>query len=210
MAPKPIKSKAKAKALPAPPKLASTDAINAEVMSRLASYDAMIKDTWDDLVVGEPTSQSGFGKYDPKEATAALSNHKPYVCACPLYWLNLAFEFQPNLPKYQKRIDNLEKHFFEEPRNLLDPILVYLNPGEIPHKMKGTLRAFDASEMRDALRQAVHRSMSEKHSRKVLAKWHEILLSVPFRFEALGWFQKIIRIMNAMFRPQLTEIRNTS
>ncbi|CAK9010328.1 unnamed protein product [Durusdinium trenchii] len=150
------KSKAapKVKSLPDAP-MASTDCINAEVMARLAVHDAHIKDAFDDLLTTSPTNESGFPAYKEIDAVAALTAHRPYVCACPLYWLNLAFEFQPNLPKYQKRLDNLEAHFFEEPKNLTEPIVVYLNPGELPHKMVGSLRAFDASEMRDALRQAV-------------------------------------------------------
>lgn len=179
------KSKAapKVKSLPDAP-MASTDCINAEVMARLAVHDAHIKDAFDDLLTTSPTNESGFPAYKEIDAVAALTAHRPYVCACPLYWLNLAFEFQPNLPKYQKRLDNLEAHFFEEPKNLTEPIVVYLNPGELPHKMVGSLRAFDASEMRDALRQAVSHAISNKKSKKILNQWHGILLSTPFRFEA--------------------------
>ena len=185
---KKVKAKAKAK-MPEPPKMATTDAINAEVQARLAAHDALIKDHFGDLMDGAPSDQSGFARYREVDAASALSQGKPYVCACPLYWANCMFEFQPNLPKYQKRIDALQEHFFETPRNLTEPILVYLNPGEIPHKLKGSLRAFDAPEMRDALRQAVGLAISEKKSRKVLQEWHEILMGVPFRFEAWGWMK---------------------
>eukprot|EP00438_Fugacium_kawagutii_P017120 Skav204436 [mRNA] locus=scaffold1093:205958:209098:+ [translate_table: standard] len=201
------KKGAKPKLVPEPPKIASTDAINAEVQSRLAAHDALIKDHFDDLVTGAPTDHSGYARYREVDAAAALGAGKPYVCACPLYWLNVSFEFQPNLPKYQKRIDNLETHFFEEPRNLSEPILVYVNPAEMPHKMKGSLRAFDAPEMRDALRQAVSNAISAKKGRKVMNEWHQILMGVPMRFEAgiaviknfskinTYWSQKVTSLM---------------
>ena len=191
MAPK-VKKAAKApkakaaKLLPAAPNLISTDAINAEIQAKLASADATIKDYYSDLV-GKPTNSSGHAPYDQKEAAARLGNHQPYVCSCPFFWLNLGFEFQPNMPKYQKRIDNLENHFFATPSNLQDPVLVYLNPGECPHQLIGSLRAFDPPEMRDAMRQAIARAIETKVGKKVLKEWHEILMSIPFRFEAGVW-----------------------
>ena len=181
-------AKAKAKALPAGPSLTATDAINAQVQSKLAACDAAIKNFWHDLVDGKSTSASGHQPYNEKQAAAALGSRMPYVCSCPFYWLNLTFDFQPNLPKYPRRIDALEKHFFSSPANMTEPILVYVNPGELPHTMKGSLKTFCPPELRDAMRQAVANAIDQKSSKKVLEDWRNILLSVPIRFEVGGTF----------------------
>ena len=181
----PGKSSKSLKVLPAAPSLTSTDAINAEIQAKLASADAKIKDHFPDLL-GKPSDASGHAPYSQKDAAAKLGSRTPYVCSCPLFWLNLSFEFQPNLPKYQKRIDALEKHFFETPAHLQDPILVYVCPNELPHQLAGSLKAFDPPEMRDALRQAVARAIDSKASKKTMKEWQSILMSVAVRFEAAG------------------------
>ena len=179
------KAKAKAKILPAAPALTSSDAVNAQIMAKLAACDATIKDSFGDLVDGEINGGSGHRPYDEKEAASCLGRRQAYICSCPLYWLNLTWDFQPNIPKYPKRLDNLQNHFFETPAHLTEPVLVYLNAGELPHKLKGSLKGFDPPEMRDALRQAVSAAVENALGKKILKAWKEVLMSVPMRFEAL-------------------------
>ena len=167
---------------------ASTCAINAKLQAHLAACDAKIKDEWKDLMTLPHESHSGSGIpfYDAIAATRLLSSHQTYVCAAPLYWLNTGFELQPNVPKYRKRLDNLKEHFFSEPTALTQMTLVRLSPGEIPHKMQGSLKASDLTEMRDALRLAVAEALEGKLSKKEKQAWKDALLAIPFRFEA-GW-----------------------
>eukprot|EP00913_Durusdinium_trenchii_P001251 g1153.t1 len=170
-------AKAKAKILPAAPALTSSDAVNAQIMAKLAACDATIKDSFGDLVDGEINGGSGHRPYDEKEAASCLGRRQAYICSCPLYWLNLTWDFQPNIPKYPKRLDNLQNHFFETPAHLTEPVLVYLNAGELPHKLKGSLKGFDPPEMRDALRQAVSAAVENALGKKILKAWKEVLMS---------------------------------
>ena len=81
---------------------------------------------------------------------------------------------------------NLKEHFFSSPTPLLEPTIVRLSPGELPHKMQGSLKAVDLPEMRDALRVAVAEAIEDdKVSKKDLASWKDVLLNIPFRFEAI-------------------------
>lgn len=137
-----------------------------------------------------PTSSyddSGIATYDKVTATCLLSAGSSYTCSAPLYWLNTGFELQPNVPRYRKRIMNLKDHFFSSPTPMLEPTVVRLSPGELPHKMQGSLKAVDLPELRDALRVAVAEAIENGNtSKKDLASWKEVLLSIPFRFEAMG------------------------
>jgi hypothetical protein len=167
----------------------STCAVNARLQGFLAECDAKIKDHFKDLM-SMPTSSyddSGIATYDKVTATRLLSAGSSYTCSAPLYWLNTGFELQPNVPRYRKRIMNLKDHFFSSPTPMLEPTVVRLSPGELPHKMQGSLKAVDLPELRDALRVAVAEAIENGNtSKKDLASWKEVLLSIPFRFEAMG------------------------
>ena len=97
---------------PAPP--AADTSVNAELQAELARCDAAIKNHFGDLM-GEPTDECGVPVYNAAKAAEKLSAGKTYTCACPLYWANLGYELQPNMPKYRSRLENLHAHFFEKP-----------------------------------------------------------------------------------------------
>ena len=165
----------------------STCAVNARLQGFLAECDGKIKDHFKDLMSLSASIYDGAGvaTYDKVTATRLLSAGSSYTCSAPLYWLNTLFELQPNVPRYRKRIMNLKEHFFSSPTHMLEPTVVRLSPGELPHKMQGSLKAVDLPELRDALRVAVAEAIEdEKTSKKDLAAWKDVLLNIPFRFEA--------------------------
>ena len=166
--------------------------VNAVLQSHLASCDEKIIDSFGlGLVSGSPTASSGTPVYNANAATAALGRGDPYTASCPLFWLKLSYELQPAVPRYQSRITALQEHFFAEPEYFPDPVKVFVNSGELPHEMKGNLRACDPPEMRDALRQAVAKAVESGAPNSVLNKWHEVLMSVVFHFEAWSQANKI-------------------
>ncbi|CAE7398511.1 unnamed protein product [Symbiodinium sp. CCMP2592] len=129
-----------------------------------------------------PSSGCGVLEYDPKVAEERLSKSQDYVAAAPLHWLNLNWEVQPNLPKYKSRIDELQRHFFERPSYLKTEVRVVLQDSSCrPHKMVGSLLAYDPPELRDSLRQAVADAVA-KGDDATLDAWRDVLLSVPMRF----------------------------
>lgn len=159
--------------------------VNAALQSHLSLCDQKILDSYGlGLVSGSPTASSGTPAYNANAATAALGRGDPYTASCPLFWLKLGYELQPAVPRYQSRITALQEHFFSEPEYFPDPVKVFVNRGELPHEMKGNLRACDPPEMRDALRQAVANAVESGAPNSVLNKWHEVLMSVVFHFEA--------------------------
>ena len=91
---------------------------------------------------------------------------------------------QPGVPRYRSRIDSLEKHFFESPAHMMAPLTVCLNSGEYPHECIGALNPVDPSELRDALRQAVARAITDKQPAATLRKWRDVLMSTVVEFEA--------------------------
>lgn len=163
----------------------ATCAINAKLQAYLAECDAKIKDCFKDVMSpsGKPFSESGVATYDPVVATRLLSAGQSYSCSAPLYWLNTGFELQPNVPKYRKRLENLKQHFFNSPTPMIEETVVRLSPGELPHKMQGSLKAVDLPEFRDALRMAVAEAV-ESGSKKDKDAWKDVLKNIPFRFEA--------------------------
>lgn len=75
---------------------------------------------------------------------------------------------------------------------MVEETVVRLSPGELPHKMQGSLKAVDLPEFRDALRMAVAEAV-ESGSKKDKDAWKDVLKSIPFRFEAVffvGGFAK--------------------
>ena len=178
------KIRAAAKAAANIPTLNGGAEVNANLQARLATYDAKIKDHFGaEILLDAPTSASGTPKYDARVAAAALGKGDAYTASCPLFWLNLQWEMQPAVPRYQSRINALQEHFFDEPAFLKDNINVMLNPGELPHDMRGALKACDPPEMRDAFRQAVAKAIEERAPRKKLNDWKDCLMSVVIRFE---------------------------
>lgn len=164
---------------------ASTLAINATLQAFLSNCDATIKDFFKDSLDGQPSSASGLAEYDGVVATRLLAAGKPYTCSAPLFWLNASYELQPNVPKYRKRLDGLKDHFFSEPTPFKDTIHVSLNPGEVPRKCKGALKAVSLPEMHDALRIAVAECIEDPTvPRKTKMAWKDVLMSIPFTFEA--------------------------
>lgn len=175
------KAKAKPKPLVLPPAVGDAS-INAAIQAKLADCDTTIKTQFTDLQAANPTASSGVAAYEKVACAKALSSGLPYVASCPFYWLDPNFELQPNVPKYQTRIDNLQEHFFSSPAYLDKPIEVFLREGEIPHKMIGSLKATDPPEMRDAFRQAIAAAINGTAKAKELAEWREILMSTVFKF----------------------------
>lgn len=173
---------------------ASTCAINAKLQSYLTECDSVIKGVWKDLM-SLPTSthsETGVPIYDAVTATRLLSSGQSYLCAVPFYWLDPTFDLQPNVPKYRKRLENLRDHFFSAPVPLTQETLVRLNPGDLPHKMAGTLRATDLPEIRDALRIAVAEALQGPDlKRKEKQAWKDALQAIPVRFEAGKWGEYI-------------------
>ena len=110
-----------------------------------------------------------------------------YVAACPLVWLNLQFEPQPNVPKYATRIDNLRTHFFSSPTRYPVEVLVCHVRGEaLPHENKTQLQAVCPPEVRDALRTAL--GMAVKDESDTLHQWRRVIQSIPiiFKVEEVG------------------------
>ena len=182
------KIRAAAKAAASVPTLNGGAQVNANLQASLAACDAKIKDYFGaEILLDAPTSASGTPKYDVRAAAAALGKGDPYTASCPLFWLNLQWEMQPAVPRYQSRITALEEYFFAEPYFLKDNINVILNPGELPHDHRGTLKACDPPEMRDAFRQAVAKAIDEGASKKKMTEWKECLMSVVICFQACAF-----------------------
>ena len=160
--------------------------INAELQAHLARCDAVVKDYFGkDVVYGDPC-HGGIPPYDKKQAAAQLGKGESYVASCPLFWINTAYELQPNVPRYRSRIDALQAAFFSQPARPDDPIVVHLNQGEMPHDHIGSLRAMEPPEMRDAFRQAIAAAVEERASKPTLKAWLAVLMSIHIRFEAGG------------------------
>lgn len=178
--------RAAAKAAAVVPTLNGGATVNANLQATLAACDAKIRDHFGaEVLLEAPSASSGTPAYNQRAAAAALGKGDPYTASCPLFWLNLGFEMQPAVPRYQSRITALQEHFFCEPYYLKDdPVVVYLNPGELPHQHQGALKACDPPEMRDALRQAVAKAIDDGLSAKQLNEWKECLMSVVFHFQA--------------------------
>ena len=184
----------------------STCAVNARLQAFLGECDAKIKDNFKDIMSlsSSPHGETGLATYDAVTATRLLASGKSYSCSAPLYWLNTGFELQPNVPKYRKRIMNLKEHFFSSPSPLLEPTVVRLSPGELPHKMQGSLKAVDLPELRDALRVAVAEALDDANvSRKDKAAWKDVLQNIPFRFEVGVFDSEFINFYSHQNYPNL-------
>ena len=123
--------KAKAKVGPVPEVDAGAKSVNASVQAQLAACDAEIRNHFPGIAEQGPTADSGVPVYHPAKAAEALGKGLPYICSCPLYWLNVAYELQPNVPKYESRLENLQHHFFDSPNRLDKPIMVFLEEGHL-------------------------------------------------------------------------------
>ena len=111
------------------PDASAGQSINSAIQAKLAERDATIKNYFPGIQTEPPDASSGVPAYDGKKAASALAAGMPYVASCPLLWLNLQYKLQPNVPKYQSRIDALETHFFESPAHLRNPVKVFLDKG---------------------------------------------------------------------------------
>ena len=184
-APKAKAANAKAKPVTVAPAATSPSAINANIQAYLAACDAqtLSHPIFHSIMDELPSSGSGVPKYDPKVAEERLSSSQDYVASAPLFWLNVGWEAQPNLPKYKSRINDLQAHFFAKPGYLKTEVRVVLPSSSCrPHEMKGNLLAYDPPEMRDSLRQAVAQAIESGADDSTLEGWRDVLLSVPMRF----------------------------
>ena len=102
----------KAKALLAfpPPVQATERCINASLQQELAKCDedVLLCPVFTDIRDLEPTSRSGVPTYSADAFAAAMAAGREYVASCPLHWLLLGYELQPNIPKSKARIMNLK------------------------------------------------------------------------------------------------------
>ena len=71
-----------------------------------------------------PTNLSGIPAYSAAVAAETLGAGKDYVASCPLFWLNMSFELQPNVPRYHSRVNTLQDHFYSEPCTPKEVIVV--------------------------------------------------------------------------------------
>ncbi|CAK0892261.1 unnamed protein product, partial [Prorocentrum cordatum] len=162
--------------------------INAEFHHMLSQCEQKILNhqVFHDVCNGDPTGDCGTPAYDEGEAGRRLQAGQDYVASCPLFWLNLRYELQPNVPKCRQRIENLKAHFFGKPGPMPgNGITVSHVMGEdLPHKRKGQLRAVCSPELRDALRVAIAEDVDTGDEDKLNA-WAKILMSIPFRFKVV-------------------------
>ena len=158
------------------------DAINAAIQHELSQHDAAIlaHPIFSGILDMKATNKSGARPYNSSDAVVALESGEPYVASCPLFWTNLNYELQPNMPKYKSRTTNLQAHLFKEPALYPDTgITVIHTPGDaMPHLRKGQLKPVCPPELRDALRQAIVCDVADNNEQK-LRKWLEMILSTP-------------------------------
>ena len=158
--------------------------INAKLQYHLAQCDSHVLShkVFSGVADKEPTSLSGVPAYNAELAAEKLGAGQDYVASCPLFWLNMAFELQPNIPKYPVRVDNLQRHFFSEPCRFPKEVVV-MTPlgGPLPHENKGALKAVCPPELRDAMRQAMAAD-AERNDVPRLREWLKFALSTPMRF----------------------------
>ena len=64
----------------------------------------------------------GLPCFSVERASAALAADGDYVCSGNLYWLLLAFDAQPGVPRYIASIVALQEHLFVTPSPMHDAI----------------------------------------------------------------------------------------
>ena len=151
---------------------ALTKCVNAALQNELMDLDRRIMgcQQYEGLLEMLPTSQSGVQPYDKTKCKTELAAGNSYICSCPFYWLNVNYEFQPNIPKHRINIENLKDHFFAEPgcKYPIEGITVVLDKNStlLPHELKGQLEAVCSPGLRDAFRTAVAGSIvkADKHA----------------------------------------------
>ena len=165
----------------------SKTAVNASLQSELADYDSAVlaHPAFNGVMDDDPSGYSGVVPYCEKKAEEFLNEKaSDYLAACPLFWLNLHFEPQPNLPKYKSRIENLRKHFFNEPTRYPREILVcHIRGDPLPHQRKAQLCACCPPELRDALRMALGMAATTETGEETLREWRQVIASIPIRFK---------------------------
>ena len=110
--------------------------INASLQQELAKCDddILLCPTFSNIRELEPTPQSGVPAYSEAEFALAMTAGRDYVASCPLHWILLGYELQPNVPKSKTRILNLKDRFCKTPpRTFPDGVTVALEPGQLPH-----------------------------------------------------------------------------
>ena len=161
--------------------------LNAEIQTLLCRFDNAIlgHECFAGLMDDEPTSFCGVPPFDEAMCAQMMEAGQSYVAAVTLFWLNLRFEPQPNVPKYMVRIENLQNHFFSTPSRYLGEVLVCLVRGDpLPQTNKGQLKAVCPPELRDALRKAIGEDiMNNPGDHDLLGKWRQVIRSIPVRFK---------------------------
>ena len=128
----------------------------------------------------------GIPAYTREKCKEQLDQGNDAVLSCNFWWLNTEYELQPNLPRHEVNIVNLQETFFATPKPYpQEGVVVILDADSelLPDQLKGQLKAVCGPPMRDAFRKAVGECVLAGAGNGMLDQWLKYMLSVPMRFK---------------------------